>query len=461
MNSSEAGTGSAPASSPRRRAGKHRALPAALVILLVASHVLVFFMARRAGHARQTAAGAEANGATAMPAKYHRGDREPELGSREEIGMRHAAMLHELEDSSLPREEFEKLRKALFVEWIRHDLRSALDLIASPLTTGRYGVMMEELPGMLAHEIKRQPRESWEWILVRRYGSQTPKVAELWLNAMEDEKQPELLSELLPGVPGFALNRFFEQVCKHAKATDLPKIRAFLASPQAMQGDRDALSAQYAWQLVKTSRNGVGELLAAEQDAGIRSQIAALWASRELAQLPAEEASRTLLSLPADVRSRAVAGLVNVTHRRADTMIFLLDELHAQGLLDDLRPEDKEEFTALLRRGTMFESIIPMGDSFATLCRVDQPELRAAALRSMGRDCAGIRKVPELLESLPDIPAGSERDIMLVGAIELGLEFYGPHDDYYPALLDAISDPEVAAEWKGKLEEAKRKEEEE
>lgn len=423
----------------------------ALALLLGASHVAVFFIARGTLAAAGAAPAVVDAPAAKVRERERTGSRVPG-GSREEIAARFTGMLHELERAGLPDDEFYKLRQELFREWIRRDLRSALDLMASPLTVKRYGEMIDELDKELRQGIARQPRESWDWILTRRYGTITPKVADLWLQAVMEDRQVDLALELLPAAPVFAQDDFAYKISGQANAAQLAKVRAFLTSPQAQKMEQiDYPIRCYAERMAKihAADGEIAPLLAAESDARIRGALAEEWASRELNHLPVADAVRRALALPPELRGPVLEVLAG--HERQDPMapLDVLDSMAAHGALAGLGKDQIDIITQQVVESVTDGESLPLADSFAAVQRLGNAELRRAAYEAMGVRYEYESWFPALLESLPQLPAGPDRDAMLASAIRKANET----DEHLPALIAALSDRELAAQLEREKEE--------
>lgn len=443
---------------------KRQRLLLPLVLLLVASHCALFFIAAQAG--KKGDAG-KTSGGGQLPAKTSTRSKSM---ARDGEAKRFTQLLRELEESPMAYAEFEVARRELFREWLRRDLRSALDQLYSPLLKERQEKLSASLEDEIHEAIARQAREVWAWIEARDYGSLTPEMHDLWLEAVLGDGQSELAIELLPNVPEFAIEDFVDGICEHATAAELAKVREFLGSPQAKSADHKAMVADYAERVVKLPGADAAKLLAAEDDPAIRSNLAECWTERELSYLPGEAAVSGVAALPPDVRGAALVVLAN-GHRRggSTTAAALLQEMDAQGLLTSLPQEHLDDVLYWCVSVRVDDEAVPLAESMAPYFQIARPELRRAAIEQISEGIEtsfGDRSLTELLEGLPQIPASPDRDVLLAAVAKqhASSRYFSPAGTFdeqaLPTLLAAISEPELRAKVEGEIEEREEEEEE-
>lgn len=416
-----------------------RILPVLLVLLL--SHAALFLLGR-GGQDRGPEQDPEAS-MDQRPTKY--GSRSRPDSDGEKVATRFTRLLHELEQAPLSRVAFLNARQELLCEWLGRDPRSAMDFIFSP-TGGRYlrASLAEGVHKELHKVMSRQPREVWDWICERRYGSVTPEVHKIWLEVMEGDGQRELVLELLPGAPQFAMKDFTVYLCRRANAAELEKIRSFILSPQARDSDDyGRMVYEYGARLVKLSGGDPAKLLAAEEDPKLRTEIAEDWTIYGLDHLSTRDAVGGVAALPPDVRGAALEQLVDAERRGSGTGgVDLLVEIEAQQLLSGLSRRRFEQIAYTVGQDLSDASHLSTAEFLAQAARLQRPGLRHAVLRALAEEFD--RTTEEVIEDLPGLPAGTDRDIFLQSlALELHSEDEAAERD---ALLSAIGDPALVEE---------------
>lgn len=421
-----------------------------LVLLLLVTHGLLFFIARGRASSSNRSEGA------AVPAagkSHERGDGNS-LARGEDVAAGFQRRLRELEETplaELSQEDFLTAQRELYREWLRRDPRSAFDKLYGPLERWRLESLREELSDELEEVMTKQSRDVASWLDARRYGSRTGEVEELWLRAVRMDGQSDLILERLPEVSLASMDDFVNSLCysTSTSAAQLAQLRSFLGSARAKEGwSYGRMLDDYARRVVKIPGATTEKLLAAESDPRLRKLIAEHWVGRELAHLPAADAIRAVAALPADARPAAIDKLGESTGRYGNPAgIALLEEMDAQQLLAGLTPRRMEGVLSVLgHERYVTDERRPVLELFTASAALTRPALRETVLEALGASIGSYER-PVVLENLSQIPVGRERDVFL-GAIASRMR---GDDEHLPGILAAIGDRELA----GKIQREK------
>ncbi|WP_367874236.1 hypothetical protein [Luteolibacter sp. Populi] len=406
------------------------------MLVLVATHAAVFLLARGDATAGSAVEGGSAAGVEGA-AKVR--DREDDNGRSGSAAGGHALMWRELLAREMSREEFSKAREVLLRDWLRQDLRGAMDCLYAPGTWASLKDVARMLEEETAVEMARQPREAMEWIGARRFGSNSVAVFDLWLGAIEESDQHGLLLELLPQAPVFAKAEMLQSACETADARQMEVIRGQLSGEFPDRRERDLLVSSYAERAVVLVKGDLAAVLKVEEDPEVRKGLAEQWAVRELVDLPKDEGVAGLLQLPADLRADGLGELVG-RGRPADLAgtVELLDSVGRHGLWEEVTAKEREATVRAAVDLAVEEHCLP-GVAFAELSRITRPELREIALDQLGDQVGVPVRVEELAEVAGGLPPGRDRDAFLKGV----LKRVGEWNSMYEGIRALISDDGV------------------
>ncbi len=413
--------------------------------LLIASHAAVYLLP---GHHAAAPAGAEA--ATAAPgtagsAKARdRGPRRQDAGSP-------AGLLHELLAADLPPEDFKAAREALLLDWIKRDLRGALDLFFRPGSPAVYRKLAGDSPRIeeaMKQEMARQPEAVWAWIRSGRYGSNRVEVTEYWNTALIASGQRELVLANLPAGGPAERADALQKLCERAMPDELVKIRALLDEDiRGRNGSNgrnsfDDLVDAYAVRLVNAQDGNEAVIFSSEEDPVIRAKLCHRWVERDLRHLPASEVAARLEAVPADLLEEMLQTLCNdPAHGRMAGVVSMLEELGKHGIwdkVDDVTPIWVA--SKLVMQG--YQSYMEPEEVYAQLAAIPNAEQREGALEQLGMELSDAG--PDTLQMIATLPQGAGRDALLNG-------FVGEMDPLTPssqldAALALIGDPGLRAE---------------
>lgn len=390
--------------------------------LLVASHAALYFLAPHGEWAGQKSGttGPVADAVMTAAAKSHDRGADANAGGNTAASARLAQMVKALLASTdLTDDEKGQALRELMRDWIKRDLRSALELIYSPATRGRYGTMLPGYaqPELMAEEMLRRPDEVWQWICSGRFGFARRDVTELWSKALLAAGQREPVMTAITTATPIEQHDLFVALCRGAGAEDLKRLRGMLDGPLAGNANLTALRDYYARQMAVLSDGDLKTLLANEQNREIREFLSLQWVDRDLVNLGPEQMASRLAELPADLQGRALRQL--------------LEGAQIQDLGD----------VAKLVNGTQLLPLWEMGDSSADMYRNQwvnlldrmwnsyrQPQEiigELSAVKDMGQrtevlKAAGTRwmqtRPDDFVEIAQGLEAGPERDAFLGGA---------------------------------------------
>ena len=413
------------------------------LLLLVATHGAVFLLAR-SGMGLPDDAGEVRDASYPAPAKS--ADRDP-AGTA--TGSSFARRLRELEDSTLQRHDFELAREALFREWILRDLRGVMDQLYGPEHRKGYRDLAEALSAELAAEIVRQPQAVWDWLSTRRFGTGGPQVFSLWCEALARAGETDFLLDCLQADPLFTDDDTISRLCAKIPAGDaaqLAKLRKLVGSLSPWAAGRAAES--YAERMAKEAGLDPVPFLSAEPDEKIRGQFLEEWAWVELAHLPVAEQVKAIAALPEPYRAEGADSMVH--HSRGDTKaaVALINAMDAGGLLGDPAGDAARELAKSALNWVMEDSFTTALDSVHALQEIHADPLRRQALENFGSlfDHRAPAPMQDCVEALPE---GADRDAFISGVVWRAKMSPEAREE----LLDAIQDPQVAAEARGKVKE--------
>lgn len=422
--------------------------------VLIASHSALYFLP---GPPAAASAGSEAAAAapgTPGSAKVRaRGPQRQDAGSP-------AGLLHELLAADLPPEDFKAAREALLLDWIKRDLRGALDLFFRPGSPEVYPKLVGDssrIEKALEQEMARQPEAVWAWIRSGRYGSNRVEVTEYWNTALIASGQRELvLTKLTAGGPAERADAL-QKLCERAMPDELVKIRALLdgdirgRSGFNGRDSFDDLVDAYAVRLVNAQDGNEAVIFSGEEDPDLRRELCHRWVERELRNLPAAEVAARLEGVPADLLDEVLQTLCNdPVHGKMAGIVSMLEELGKHGIwekVDDVTPS----WVAgkLVMQG--YQSYMEPEEVYAQLAAIPNAEQRDSALEQLGMELSSNAGVNEgTLQTIAGLPAGAGRDEILRGFARK----MDSSDPEWDTVLALLGDPGVRAE----LEEARARE---
>lgn len=406
------------------------------LLLLAGTHAAVFWLARGSGGAGD----GELREASYLPAKsVDRGKGPSSSGG----GGSFHRLLGELERSGMSRQDFDLARAALVREWIRRDLRSAMELLLDPQAGNRYDDLRQELEKDLAAQIVRQPREAWDWIAARRFGTNGSVAFDVWSSALMDAGQTDVLLECLSGDWHFASSELVRRLADKVPAAQLPQLRALLAArPDLLVRDEGSLP--YSKRMAAEAGSDPMPFLATEKNEALRLAFVHDWAERELKFLPAPAAVEVVGALPDDVSDYALLDVVRISASSGGSAALaeMLNAAEAKGLLDDPYGEKAILYVNVGVRELREGSLTTLTDAYRALQGIDDERLRHLVLRRLGGAREKNGGAQAYLDFLAAVPAGPDRDAFLRDiATREEME-----PGFREQLLAGFSSPEVAAD---------------
>lgn len=433
---------------------RHRALAGFALLLLAGTHGALFLLAR--GMAMNGAAGQGREELDLLQASYLPGKSAIRggTGPKPAAGTPGTRLLKELEASRISREDFLAARRELFRDWIRRDLRGAMDELLGPESGPRYAGLAIELSAELDAEICRQPYAVWDWIASRHYGSEGPAVFDIWSKALMADGQVGVLLECLPRDPHFLDSRLLEGLCDHATPAQLPQVRA-LMDLKGMLGEGG--TNYYTDRMVDEVGANPAAFFKMETSPEFRASFTEEWMSTELAYLPLADRMAAVAALPDDVRADAVMLLAYAPCTQGPRAVAdMINALEAGGLLGDSSSEDAGRIAdgavAAWTVSGKDAEYTDLADSFHALQSIRSEPLRHEALGRLAwrsEDPGGAGAESVLLESIGTLPVGPDRDAFLAGAATTN-PWLTP--ETRERLLSAITDPDAAAAARGKAQ---------
>lgn len=394
--------------------------------VLTASHLAAYFA--MAVIPRQPVAGNHGSSASAAVRSAKSHDRGERAGTTS-----HKVLLQELLESDLPTEDFEAAYEALCLDWIKRDLRGALDLffrMGSPprywSMAGESDLVMEELN----KEIVRQGETVWQWMESGRYGSKRTEVAEIWTRALVGDGQRELVFSHLDEL-GLAAKRFAAtHLCVRANAEELTRIRGLLSEPFLDYRDAGDLLEIYRGRRVGLAGGDGGKALEGEKDPEIRLDLTKAWMSQMLAGLPADQIARRLAELPGDMLSSALWELKPESRGEGrGEIVSLVGEISRAGLWERVGPAHTDAVVDVYAM-LAYEDYEDPREMVAHLQGISDPVPRAAAMRRVG--LLWSMREDEALEQIVAMPESADREEILVGYVSRAA-------DDTPGLQEALS----------------------
>lgn len=409
--------------------------------VLLGSHALAYFAmhAHQRGEVIETAANREAG--SPLPSKY--GER------RDEVGDSRMELLREVQKASMTRADFELARKELFRGWIKSDLGLAMDQLYGPANKKHFEGLADELQADLDEAIVLRSGEMWEWIRAGRFGSNREGAFKRWLSALGRGRQRAALFEMLAVAEGAEKGSIAAVLLHGADDQELVSLRKLLEatyeSPDLWEGG--------AWEEI--SRRGFagsdGDLpraLGQEKDPFLRQRMAGLWLEGRMTSLPVAERIRKSGELPEDVRSIALLESLSFSGRSGfEEFDLAVAEMNRNGLWQFLDREKMEELVMHVV-GLGSSGYVPVDRVFGSLSGIDSGDLRHTALTDAGGYLA--QNWESACEAIRGIPAGSDRDALIVGVTGAKM---GDKTADIELLLGLISDPEIRREVEGKVAE--------
>ena len=436
-----------------------RAIVPAVLLLLAATHAAVFLLARGS---LNTPGGKEDLRVPSYVRPAKASDRGN--GGPQDSGRSFTRRLRELEETKLPRHDFELARETLLREWIVRDLRGAMALLYGLEHRQRYKSLAESLHAELIAEIARQPRAVWDLLASRFFGSGSGKVFDLWSKALVAAGHTDVLLECIgqPGVPRFMDDDTVADLCANippGDAAQLAALRKWIVPPGSSEIRGPA--ADYARRMAEEAGADPLPFLTAEPDEMLRSIFLEKWEMLELGGLPLAQQVQRIASLPQEFRAAAADAMVN--HERGDTVVAvdLINAMEAAGLMGDPAGETAQDLAKSALDWVVEDGFTTALESIQRLQAIRADPLRRQALHDFG-SLYSCRAPSPIQDCVAALPAGPERDAFISGVVARA--------DFPPEtreeILAAIEDPQIAAEARRDVEELyqqqkKEKEEEE
>lgn len=417
-----------------------RVIIPAVLLLLAATHSAVFLLARGS-------TGTPGGAGEVRDASYLAPAKSADRGSGGDplSGSSFARRLRELEESTLSRPDFELARDAHLREWIRRDLRGAMDLLYGTEHRKRYESLARSLHAELAAEIARQPRAVWDWLATRRYGSGGSEVFTLWSRALAAAGQTDVLLECAaqPGAPRLMDRDTVSMLCEKippGAAAQLAALRQWIAPPGRSSEVRGP-AADYARRMAEDAGANPLPFLASEPDEHMRTIFLEKWEIHALGDLPVAQQAQRLAALPQEYRAAAADAMVHYTRGDTSAAVELINALDTAGLLGDPAGETARALADSALGWVMEDGSTTTLDSVHALQAIRADPLRRDALRDLG--LLYNHRAPAPLQDCVDaVPAGPDRDAFLSGVVAHA----EMSDEVRAQMLAAIQDPQVAAE---------------
>ncbi|WP_035605902.1 hypothetical protein [Haloferula sp. BvORR071] len=410
---------------------------------LLASHAALYFLAPHGGSVDSAAGGVAspaAAGAMTAAAKSH--DRGPDThtsgGTASSQLERMVGAL--LASKDLTKEQKQDALRELMRDWIRRDLRTALDLVFSPATRSRYGDMLPGYaqPELVKEEMLRHPDEVWEWIRSGRYGFARRDVTELWTKALLAAGQREPAMAAVATASPIEQHDLFVALCAGAGTEDLKSLRTMLEGPVAENSNLSSLMDYYAKRMAAVSDGDLKVLLGNEQNPYLREALCQQWVSRDLASLSPDQMASRLTGLPEDLRGKALRQLLGDAQLQdLPSIAGLMNATGSSSLWEQMEDDGaggyRGQLVNLMDR--IWNPYRPPHDLIGELNAVADPEQRTQVLMAAGTRWMQTRP-EDYLEVARAIPVGPGRDAFIAGAATYG----SLNDEEFAALTAAISD---------------------
>ncbi len=411
-----------------------------LLPLLLVSHAALYFLAPHGagpGGAVASAGSPASNAAITAPTKSHERIVDANAGSGGGASQLDKMLKTLLADPDLTDAEKKQAFSELMRDWIHRDLRSALELIYSPATRGRYGSLLPGFthPELMREEMLRRPEEVWQWISSGGFGFARRDVTELWSKALLAAGRREPVMAAMAAASPIEQHDLFVALCRGAGAEDMQRLRAMLDGPLAGNGNLTSLRDYYAKQMAVLSDGDLKSLLAGEQNPEIRDFLSQQWVARDLVNLSPEQMAKRLAELPADLQRGAFRQLLegaqiqelgDVAELINDTQLLPVWEMG-----DSSADMYRNQWINLLDR--MWNSYRQPQEIIGELSAVKDMGQRTEVLMAAGTRWIQDRPAG-FLEIAQGMEAGPERDAFLGGAaMSPSLE-----DDDFAALIGVL-----------------------
>ncbi|QJE95434.1 hypothetical protein [Luteolibacter luteus] len=353
----------------------------------------------------------------------------------------HQALLNELLESDLSSEDFQAAQEALLADWIKRDLRGALELFFLPESPPRYRELVEEsdlLSKKLDEEISRQSEAVWEWILGGRFGSSRAELTKLWNSALVAHGQRDfVLASLGQGsLDGQA--HAATLLCKRANAEELDRIRELLDARLIEHNDRSEILDAYIARRIGLAGDDVAPVFSKEDDPEIREELCGRWVSSELDGLTAKEIASRLAACPGDLLANAVSQInANFPGRMKDLVEFVEELSGRNAWIQSDASAVRDAIASLVREN--YTGAVNPSEAFSSLAGISDRSLREEALKALGEQFADAGDGAVTLQAIASLPNNANRGQMITGFV-LGL------DEDLPVLnaaLALIQDPAI------------------
>ena len=381
------------------------------LLALVATHALVFFIARWQTTADTVDPAAIAE---AAPAK---------ASQRDFAGKSHRLALEDLEKTALSREEFVSLRRELFRDWVKRDLRGAMDMIYGVETNGRLGGLQWEIRDELKAAIARQADEVWQWIESGGYGSLRAQACNRWIDALAEDRQLEKLTATVLRMSGWESKAAVDAICARGKAEDLLRLRANLAATgeeyRLVPGMGSVVRLpEYLTRMVELTGDGMPELLANESNEDIREYLLEVWAGEHLSKRNPAEALALLSKLPEEMGREGLQEVFWTACQQGGftTLVDLLEVSVPHGLWQGLEADEQENLTANAVSDA-HQTYVQPAEMCRELQRISDPAIRRQVFEEAGKEIDPVRFQSEVLEAVAGMAAGADRDAFIMGML--------------------------------------------
>ncbi|QJE94953.1 hypothetical protein [Luteolibacter luteus] len=402
-------------------------------LLLVCSHLLVFFASR------PDAAAVGASGPEGESLNAKRAGSKSRLRGEEDGVNSYRRLLVELDASDLKGSDYKDARDALMIEWIRKDLRGAIAHFFSPQHYARFRMALNNWSGgvssALAEEMVRQPLQSWDWISSDSYGSNRRTVIKRWVYTMRNAGRRDVLLARAAEGEKYMEDPLFEE-CQMMNAEELRQMRELWD-----KGLYRGMSNAYVGRQLELADGDFRTLYDQENDPKLKEALLPQWVSQEISILPMEKALDRLDEVPEELLPEAlrlVTGAVsnNDGDASGEGVVKLLEELDRRDLWR-LIPE--REVGYFISQQLSYEvGRSDPGLQVEQLGAIDRDDLRQIALREAGRKWAAHSSSDDLLQSMKTLHSGENRDRFISGVLE-----YTHEKEVFAALREQIEDPAI------------------
>jgi hypothetical protein len=407
-------------------------LPAA--VLLLASHALVFWLARSSSPSPVAKGGGVVEESGEIPGSRSGRERDRDQVAIEDI----EESWRRLHEADLPRAEFVVQRDRLLIEWMKQDLGAVLDLLYGPQTPGEFRHPSSEVYGELQKRIADRSTEVMRWIREGRFGSARHEAFNMWGSALIAVPDRRAIIAELNEMTEDERWSSIHSISGHLDLEEAALLRDVIVNGKQDSQNGEFARSDYARRLVDLAWESPARVFQNETDSQLLRALGAEWAKKMFGTDPSPAKLDQLAAIPEAARPGVLNSIYNAADERGvDGVLPLLREMERLEYWNDLAHAETSHAVLVIAERSedaarrTGEWVAGIADSKARGNLV--PAVAEAYQRKNESGC---------LDWLTSLPPAADRDAAAAQLLKRGVG----GKEFRSSLLNLIQDPALASE---------------